>query len=52
MVTVLISVPFRGAALIRREALIGERRLILFQRGHPKEQRLLDGGAYLSPGTY
>ena len=41
---------FRGATLIRGEALIRGRRL--FQCGYPKVRRLLEGGAYLRPAAY
>ena len=41
---------FRGAALIREEALIRRRRL--FQYGHRKVRHLLEGGAYLRSGAY
>ena len=44
MVTILISAAFRGAALIREEALVRGR--CLFQCRHPKERRLLEDGAY------
>ena len=50
MVTILISAAFRGAALIRREALTRGRRL--FECGYPKVRRLLEGGVYLRPDTY
>ena len=51
MVNILIGAAFRGAALIKREALIRGKRL--FQCGYPKVQRLLEGGiAYLTLGAY
>ena len=45
-----MSAVFRGAALIRREALIRGRHL--FQCEFAKVRRLLEGGAYLRPGAY
>ena len=50
IVTVLISSAFRGAALIREEALIRGRRLL--QCGYPKVRRLLEGNTFLRPGVY
>ena len=50
IVTILISVAFRGAALIRGEALIRGR--WLFQCGFSKVRRLLKDGAYLRPRAY
>ena len=44
IVTILISTVYRGATLIRGEALIIGRRL--FQCGYPKVRRLLGGGTY------
>ena len=44
-----MSTAFRGATLIRGEALIRGRRL--FQCRYPKVQQLLEGVAYLKPGT-
>ena len=47
MVTILMSAAFRGAALIRGQALIRERRL--FQFGYPKVWRLLEDGFIRKP---
>ena len=44
MVTILISAAFRVAVPIRMR--------LLFQCGHPKERRLLEGGAYLRSAAY
>ena len=49
MVTILISAAFIGAAFIRGEASIRGRRL--FHCGYTKVRRVLEGGAYLRPGT-
>ena len=48
--TFLISIVFKGAALIRGEPLIRGRRL--FQCGYPKVRHLLESSAYLRPGAY
>ena len=50
MVTVLKSAAFRGAALMRGEALIGGKRL--FQCGYAKIRSLLEGGTYLRTGAH
>ena len=50
MVTILQSAALRGAAIIRRKALIRGNRF--FQQGLLKVRRLLEGSAYLRPGTY
>ena len=44
MVTILISTAFRGATLIRGQALIKRKRL--FQCGYTKVRLLLEGGAF------
>ena len=49
IVTILVSVTFRVAGLIKGEALIRGRRL--FQCGYPKVRHLLEGSAYLRPGA-
>ena len=46
---ILISVAFRGATLIRGEALIRGRHL--FQCVYPKVQCLFEGGTYLRPDS-
>ena len=50
IVTILINAVFRGAVLIRGEALIKRRRL--FQCRYQKGRCLLEGGAYLRPDAY
>ena len=50
MVTILISVAFKSAALTRREALI--RGKWLFECGYPKVPRSLEDDAYLLLGAY
>ena len=50
MVTILISAAFKGATLVRGEALIRGRRLFLC--GYPNVWHLLEGEAYLRPGAH